>query len=163
ICFGQQPCGFFPRRYLVAKVTTARRLQAQLGGEIVFFCHDSDQDPRETRITLRNRRSDVPTQLNFAFANKLQKKHSPLYLKHVSAEWHEKTALELRHYVAPRWVEAFRNVTAATVADFCLDMYRRMGLLDGMRLARSSDPAFRRAACDVPDFYVDVPYQGEIV
>ena len=22
ICFGQQPCGFFPRRYLVAKIQT---------------------------------------------------------------------------------------------------------------------------------------------
>ena len=38
-----------------------------------------------------------------------------------------------------------------------------MGLLEGIRVARSSDPAFRRAACDVDDFYVDVPYEGEIV
>ncbi len=30
-------------------------------------------------------------------------------------------------------------------------------------MARSSDPAFRRAACDVDDFFVDVPYEGEIV
>ena len=36
ICFGQQPCGFFPRRFLYAKFQTARRLQAELGGEIVF-------------------------------------------------------------------------------------------------------------------------------
>ena len=42
ICFGQQPCGFFPKRFLVAKIQTARRLQAELGGEIVFFYHDSD-------------------------------------------------------------------------------------------------------------------------
>ena len=42
-------------------------------------------------------------------------------------------------------------------------MYRRMGLLDGVRVVRSSDPAFRRAACDVADFFVDVPYEGEIV
>ena len=27
ICFGQQPCGFFPRRFLYAKFQTARRLQ----------------------------------------------------------------------------------------------------------------------------------------
>jgi hypothetical protein len=26
ICFGQQPCGFFPRRFLAAKFATARRL-----------------------------------------------------------------------------------------------------------------------------------------
>ena len=38
-----------------------------------------------------------------------------------------------------------------------------MGLLEGIRVARSSDPAFRRAACDVEDYYVDVPYEGEIV
>jgi len=37
IAFGQQPCGFFPRRFLVAKIWTARRLQAQIGGRLVFF------------------------------------------------------------------------------------------------------------------------------
>jgi len=30
-------------------------------------------------------------------------------------------------------------------------------------VVRSSDPAARRTACDVADFFVDVPYQGEIV
>ena len=42
-------------------------------------------------------------------------------------------------------------------------MYRHMGLLDGVPVARSSDPALRRAACDVEDFFVDVPHEGEIV
>ena len=56
-----------------------------------------------------------------------------------------------------------RSTAATNVADFCLEMYRRMGLLEGIRVARSSDPAFRRAACDVDDFFVDVPYEGEIV
>jgi hypothetical protein len=42
-------------------------------------------------------------------------------------------------------------------------MYRRMGLLEGVRVARSSDPAIRRAACDVEDYFVDVPYAGEMV
>ena len=55
IAFGQQPCGFFPRRFLVAKIRTARRLQAEIGGRIVFFFHDSDHDPRETRTILRHR------------------------------------------------------------------------------------------------------------
>ena len=32
IAFGQQPCGFFPRRFLVAKIRTALGLQAQMGG-----------------------------------------------------------------------------------------------------------------------------------
>jgi hypothetical protein len=45
ICFGQQPCGFFPRRFLYAKFVTARRLQQEIGGEIVFFYHDADHDP----------------------------------------------------------------------------------------------------------------------
>jgi hypothetical protein len=163
ICFGQQPCGFFPRRFLVAKIQTARRLHAEIGGEIVFFCHDSDHDPRETRTTLRERKSGVPVLLNFAFANKLQRKHSPLYLKRVSRDWQSKTALQLRHFVEPRWVEAFQATDAADVAGFCLQMYRHLGLLDGVRVVRSSDPAFRRAACAVSDFYADVPYGGEIV
>ena len=42
-------------------------------------------------------------------------------------------------------------------------MYRGMGLLEGVRVVRSSDPAVRRAACDVPEFFVDVPFEGEIV
>jgi hypothetical protein len=163
ICFGQQPCGFFPRRFLVAKVRTARRLQAELGGEIVFFCHDSDHDPRETQTILRHRQTGEPARLNFAFANRLQRKWSPLHLKRVSADWQANVARQLPAYVDARWAAAFREVVAATVADFCLEMYRRMGLLDGVRVVRSSDPAVRRAACPVPDFFVDVPYEGEIV
>jgi hypothetical protein len=163
ICFGQQPCGFFPRRFLYAKMQTARRLQREIGGEIVFFYHDSDHDPRETRTTLRLRSSGVPTLLNFAFANRIQRKHTPLYLKKVPADWQAPTALQLRHYVEPRWVEAFQSIRASNVADFCLEMYRHMGLLEGMRVVRSSDPAFRQAACDVADYYADVPYSGEIV
>ena len=163
ICFGQQPCGFFPRRFLVAKIRTARRLQAELGGEIVYFCHDSDHDPRETQTLLHDRRTDAPVQLNFSFENKVQRKFSPLYLKRVPAGWRDQTARQLPAYVAPPWVEAFRANPAAAVADFCLEMYRRMGLLEGIRVVRSSDPAVRRAACDVADFFVDVPYLGEIV
>jgi len=163
ICFGQQPCGFFPRRFLYAKFVTARRLQAELGGEIVFFCHDSDHDPRETQTTLRHRQTGEPRMLNFAFANKLQRKFSPLHLKRVPTGWRDNTARQLPAYVAPPWVEAFRGNPAATVADFCLEMYRRMGLLEGIRVVRSSDPAVRRAACDVEDYFVDVPHGGEIV
>jgi len=60
ICFGQQPCGFFPRRFLYAKFVTARRLQQEIGGEIVFFYHDSDHDPRETQTILRHRKTSEP-------------------------------------------------------------------------------------------------------
>ena len=44
-----------------------------------------------------------------------------------------------------------------------MGMYRHMGLLDGLEVVRSSDPALRRRACEVPDFFVDVPYEGETV
>ncbi len=163
ICFGQQPCGFFPRRFLVAKFQTARRLQTEIGGEIVFFCHDSDHDPRETQTVLRHRKTGEPATLNFAFENKVQRKWSPLFLKRIPAGWQANTARQLGAYVEPTWVEAFKQTQAANVADFCLEMYRRMGLLDGVRVVRSSDPAVRRAACAVTDFFVDVPHAGEIV
>jgi len=86
ICFGQQPCGFFPKRFLVSKIQTARRLQSELGGEIVFFYHDADHDPRETRTTLRHRTTNEPAVLNFSFVNKTQRKFSPLYLKQIPAD-----------------------------------------------------------------------------
>jgi hypothetical protein len=81
----------------------------------------------------------------------------------VLPEWRAKTAQQLREYVSRRWVETFYNVAATDTATFCLDMYRAIGLLDGVRVVRSGDPAFRRAACDIPDFFVDVPYEGEVV
>jgi hypothetical protein len=163
ICFGQQPCGFFPRRFLVAKIQTARRLQKEIGGEIVFFCHDSDHDPRETQTILRHRKTNETALLNFAFANKTQRKFSPLYLKRIPTDWQHKTELQLPNYVEHSLIDLFKGVSAANVADFCLEMYRRLGLLDDIRVARSSGPAFRRAACDVPEFFVDVPHDGEIV
>jgi len=163
ICFGQQPCGFFPRRYLVAKIRTARRLQSELGGEIVFFFHDADHDPRETRTCLRHRKTDEAAFLNFAVENKVQRKFSPLFLKQITFDWQARTALQLPNYVDGRLIEIFKKIDAAYVADFCLEMYRSMGLLAGVRVVRSGDPAFRRAACDVADCFVDVSYEGEIV
>ena len=163
ICFGQQPCGFFPRRFLYAKFVTARRLQEEMGGERVFFYHDSDHDPRETQTLLRHRKTDETATLNFAFENKVQRKWSPLYLKRIAAGWQANTARQLGAYVEAPRVEEFKRVAAANVADFCLEMYRGIGLLEGVRVVRSSDAAVRRAGCDVTDFFVDVPYQGEVV
>lgn len=163
ICFGQQPCGIFPRRFLYAKFATARRLQQELGGEIVFFYHDSDHDPRETQTTLRHRKTDEPHTLNFTFANKLQRKFSPLYLKRIPSDWQANTARQLGAYVDAPTLELFRSVRADNIADFCLEMYRGLGLLEGIRVVRSSDPAVRCAACDITDFFVDVPHEGEIV
>jgi hypothetical protein len=163
ICFGQQPCGFFPKRFLVAKIETARRLQSELGGEIVFFCHDSDHDPRETKTILRHRATHEPAVLNFAFENKLQRKFSPLFLKSIPSDWQSKTVLQLPNYVNHPLINIFKKISATNIADFCLDTYRAMGLLEGIRVARSSDPALRRAACDISEFFVDVPHENEIV
>src|SRR3978361_1312814 len=126
ICFGQQPCGIFPRRFLFAKMQTARRLQKEIGGEIVFFYHDSDHDPRETKTILRHHKTGEPFELNFVFENKVQRKYSPLYLKRVSQEWQSRVALQLPAYVERDMVEAFKQVSAKNVADFCLEMYRQM-------------------------------------
>jgi hypothetical protein len=163
ICFGQQPCGFYPKRFLVAKIRTARRLQQEIGGKIVFFYHDSDHDPRETRTILRHRTTNDPAQLNFAFENKTQRKFSPLYAKKVPEAWQEKTILQLPNYIDHSLINIFKATHEKTVADFCLQMYRGMGLLDGIEVVRSGDPDFRKSACDISDFYVDVPYENEIV
>ncbi|HEY3853570.1 MAG TPA: hypothetical protein VGO67_04160 [Verrucomicrobiae bacterium] len=163
ICFGQQPCGFFPKRFLFAKIQTARRLQSEIGGEIVFFFHDSDHDPRETKTTLRHRKTNEPAHLNFAFENKVQRKFSPLNLKKIPVGWQEKTALQLPNYIDHPLIEIFQKINETNIADFCIEMYRRLGLLNGVRVVRSSDPAVRRVACDIADFFADVPYAGEIV
>ncbi len=101
--------------------------------------------------------------MNFAFENKIQRKFSPLYLKRIPADWQPKTVLQLPNYVAGELTALFKSISAVHVADFCLEMYRAMGLLEGIRVVRSGDPAFRRAACEVNEFFVDVPYQGEVV
>jgi hypothetical protein len=163
ICFGQQPCGFFPRRFLLAKLQTARRLQACLGGEIVFFFHDSDHDYRETRTSLRLPGRDAPLALNFAFENKVQRKFSPLYLKRIAVGWQEQTARLLAGHLETDAMAAFRSNRARTVADFCLEMYRRLGLLEGVRVVRSGDPLVRVVACDIVDHFVDVEHEGEVV
>jgi hypothetical protein len=163
ICFGQQPCGFFPKRFLFAKILTACRLQKEVGGEIVFFFHDSDHDPRETITILREQQGDKEVAVNFQFENRIQKQFSPLYAKRVLPEWHEKTARQLPNYVEQTLVEHFKQTRSSNVADFCLDMYRRMGLLEGVRVERSSAPEFRARAVPVSDYFVDVRYEGEIV
>ncbi|MEO8044048.1 MAG: hypothetical protein ABI674_04010 [Spartobacteria bacterium] len=163
ICFGQQPCGIFPRRFLFSKIETARRLQRELGGKIVFFYHDSDHDPRETMTILRDLRSARSHRINFQFANKIQKQFSPLFAKRVLPEWQEQTARQLPNLVPQKWVEEFKQVGAGNVAEFCLEMYRRMGLLQEIRVERSGDPEFRRRAVAVDDYFVDVAYEGELV
>ncbi len=163
ICFGQQPCGIFPKRFLFAKIVTARRLREEIGGQIVFFYHDSDHDPRETVTVLRERHGGKETAVNFEFANKIQKLFSPLYLKRVLPEWKAKMARQLPACVASELVEFFKASESSNVADFCLEMYGRMGLLEGIRVERSGDPLFRERALPVDDYFVDVLFAGEIV
>jgi hypothetical protein len=163
ICFGQQPCGFFPKRFLYAKILTARRLQAQIGGEIVFFFHDSDHDPRETLTVLTERHSGRERALNFEFANKIQKQFSPLYAKRVVSDWQAKMTRQLPNYVHSGLAKIFAAIKSMNVADFCLQMYQRMRLLDAIRIERSSDPEFRKRAARVEDYFVDVTWRGETV
>ncbi len=162
-CFGQQPCGFLPRRFLYAKIQTALRLRQVHGGRIVFFYHDSDHDPRETQTILIEEKTGDEQRLNFSVANKLQKKYSPLYAKKIVPDWQQKIALQLPKYLTSANVERFKAVRAVNVADFCLEMYQALGLMDGIEVMRSSDPVFRETACPVADYFVDVPYEGEIV
>jgi len=163
ICFGQQPCGFFPKRFFYAKLATARRLQREIGGRIVYFCHDSDHDYRETTTPLRDLATGELKRLNFEHLGKLQKKYTPLYAKGIRDDWQEKTARLLPRFVAPPLVDIFTAVRADRVADFCLEMYRLLGHLDGVEVARSSDPALRSRAIEVSDFYLDVIHEGELV
>jgi len=163
ICFGQQPCGFFPKRFLYAKILTALKLQSEIGGTIVFFFHDSDHDLRETQTLLKNKVTQVQKTFNFTSANKIQKKWTPLYSKRVDPLWILNTARQLPAYVNHEATDLFKTSSASDVATFCLNIYERMGLLKGISVKRSSDPEFRAKACQIEDYYVDVPYLGETV
>lgn len=160
ICFGQQPCGFFPKRFLYAKLQTARRLQAEQGGEVVFFFHDSDHDYRETCTVMRDLRTGTLDRVNFKVRGSDQKRFTPLYLKEIAEGWQEETVRRLPRFASGPVVETFASVRAQRVADFCLEMYRKSGLLEGVRVVRSSDPEVRRRAAEVDDFYVDLEYRG---
>jgi len=163
ICFGQQPCGFFPKRFLYAKIVSARRLQTEVGGEIVFFYHDSDHDPRETATLLRDRHSGQKCTRNFEFENKIQRKFSPLYAKQFATGWQTKMSRQLPAYVDRELADIFAAIETRNVSEFCLRSYEQMKLLEGVRVARSSDQEFRKRACSIDDFFVDVKWENEIV
>ncbi len=164
IGFGQQPNGFFPKRYLVAKIQSARALQAQIGGEIIFFYHDSDHDYRETVTPLIDKANGNLVRLNFTQENKIQKKFSPLYRKRIPSGWQEEIARKLPTFVDKPLVELFKTIHASTVADFCLQTYQQMGLLEGIKVVRSSDKEFRETAEELRgDYFADVPFENEIV
>lgn len=165
ISFGQQPCGFFPKRFLYAKIQSARKLKSEIGGKIIFLYHDSDADYRETITVLRDIRSGAEVRLNFLQPNKIQKKFSPLYAKQIASGWKQEMLKQL-----PRFIDAdsplialFKLTEKETVADFCLEMYRKMGLLEGIEIVRSGDRTVRERAADIDEYYADIKYKGEIV
>jgi hypothetical protein len=66
--------------------------------------------------------------------------------------------------IVDHFIDVFKNTNANNAADFCLEIYRKLGLLDGIEVVRSSDKSFREKADDLQnDFYADVPYENEIV
>jgi len=99
----------FSQAFFVRENPDRPEAASRIGGEIVFFYHDSDHDPRETKTKLRHRKSGEAFEINFTFENKLQRKYSPLYLKRVQADWRTKTALQLPAYLDRQWVEAFQE------------------------------------------------------
>jgi hypothetical protein len=138
-------------------------MQAEMGGRIVFFLHDSDHDHRETCSKLTNRHTEKIERVNFDVSNKIQKLYSPLYCKTIKPEWKEKTRRCLPNLVAPELIDIFASINSENVTDFCIEMYRGMGLLEGVELVRSSDTDLREQAIDVEDYFVDIPYEGETV
>ena len=163
ICFGQQPNGFSPKRYLYAKIKTARELQKKIGGRIVFFYHDSDADYRETITILEDMRTKAEVRLNFKEENKIQKKYSPLYAKKILPGWQEEMLRQLPRFMDKSIIDIFGGIQEKTVADFCLSMYKKLGLLEGIEIARSGDKDFRNKADELKKYFADVEYEGEIV
>lgn len=164
ICFGQQPNGFFPKRFFYAKVKSARELQKKIGGKIVFFYHDSDADYRETITVLTDKQTGNEARLNFTQENKVQKKYSPLYAKRIPAGWQEEISRQLPQFVSHHLIDIFDSIEAPTVSDFCLEMYTVLGLLSDMTIVRSSDKNFRTQAEELTgEYFADVKYENEIV
>jgi hypothetical protein len=61
-------------------------------------------------------------------------------------------------------MDIFKSVNAKTAGDFCLEIYQKMGLLDGIEVAKSSDRGFREKAIDLAgEYFADVEYEGEVV
>ncbi len=164
VALGHQPCGFIPKKFFYYKIATAHRISRQIGGEVVLFYHDSDHDYRETIVEVVDRSSHRTARLNFEQENKIQKKYSPLYAKRVPTWWKEKMLRQLPRFTDSTYIDLFAATQEENVADFCLSIYRRMGLLEGVKVVRSSDPEIRDKAIDLhPPYFVDLNYHGELV
>ena len=169
ICFGQQPCGIFPRRFLFAKMQTARNgCNGKSGGRIVFFL--PRQRPRSARdhdrfcVTVAR---GAEARLNFQCANKLQTAvlaHSTASdCAQVGRRTRRSAATELRGTLRAGGNRSGRS-SAENVADFCLQMYRRNGF--ARRRWKSSVRATRSSgdrATAIEDYFLDVEHENEVV
>lgn len=163
ICIAQEPNGFFPTSSFVAKLKAARKLQKDIGGKIVWFVDDSESNYKSTEVILVDKKTGQEIAFNFIQENEIQKNFSPLYAKRIAKNWQEDTAQKLVPIINSNLLETFKSVKSDTSAGFCIRMYQKLGLLDEVEIIRSSDPAVRRSAIPVPDFFIDTEYQNEIV
>jgi hypothetical protein len=93
--------------------------------------------------------------LNFTQENKIQKNFSPLYLKRIPVNWKSDILKQLPRFLPPHptlslkgrgikgegeknLIDIFKNTNANNAADFCLEMYKKLGLLDGIEVVRST-------------------------
>ncbi len=130
----------------------------------MFFYHDSDHDYRETITAMRDLQTNEIARLNFTQENKIQKKFSPLYAKRIPAGWKEEILKQLPRFMEQKAIELFAKTSGATAGEFCLNMYKGLGLLESVEVVPSGDPAVRERASDLEDdFFADVSYEDEIV
>jgi hypothetical protein len=60
--------------------------------------------------------------------------------------------------------DVFSSIDEKNAADFCLEMYRKIGLLEEIEILRSSAKSFREQAPELAgEFFADVEYQSEVV
>lgn len=131
---------------------------------MVFFYHDSDANWRETAISFTDKQSGKEARLNFEQENRIQKKFSPFYAKRIPQDWQKKLSRILPQYAPQNAGKLFTSIKTQNIADFCLEMYKHLGLLENITIIRSGNKEFRETAIELEgEFYADVPYQNEIV
>ena len=89
----------------------------------------------------------------------MQKKHSPLYLKRVPKGWKEEILKQLPRFMDKDLIDIFSSIDKKYVADFCLEMYGKLNLLENVYIVRSSNFDFRENAIGLKDYYADVKYR----
>jgi len=169
ICFGQQPNGFLPKRFFYAKILKARKLQKDIGGSMVFFLHDSDHDPRETQTKIRSDEyKEGYATFNFRIDDRITRRWSPLAIKEFNPKSMDWIRKKVRDILPSDVFENLNGIKTTNVTRFCMEVYKRMGLLDEMEIVSSHYPGFRKKA-DLSEFgngdgfYFDTEYEGRTV